>query len=152
MVLSRILKERLSAQLVTVMSILLGYIPLLVMVSRLIRDGGIPGAEQAWTYAYAFVVYSCLGYSYFHIFNMSETARRIRILYEIYAHPKIALSKMKKSYGPQDMFPVRIERLLKTGQIRVKNGRYVLRMPLLALCASIIARWRKLLGFDASSP
>ena len=134
MVLSRILKQRLSAQLVTVMSIVLGYIPLLAMVYRLVSGSGILGSEQGWhmhTFSRLYLPEVFL----FHIFNMSETCRQI--LYEIYAHLRYPFQD-KASYGPQDMFPVRLNAFSNRAN-QLNNGRYVLRMPLLALCASIIA-------------
>jgi hypothetical protein len=61
-----------------------------------------------------FVFFSSLlyGYSYFHIFNMSNTARRIHILILKYRNPKATLSEQ---YKTDTLIGLRIERLRSIG-------------------------------------
>ncbi len=57
----------------------IGLIPLLVLFSLLVPERAA-GGSVAWTALYVFGLYASSAYVYFHFFNMSETARRIRIL------------------------------------------------------------------------
>lgn len=71
------------------------------------------------------VTYGALGYCYFHFINMGETARRIRILRELYeAGGVLTLEEIMKRYNASEMVHHRLNRLLANGQIKYENGRY----------------------------
>ncbi len=148
MVISRLFIKRLPAQVITVICIFLGYCPLAAFIA-----GPIFAVQGLLLYRFSIFLYStvtylCIGYSYFHIFNMSETARRIRILYEIYKNGKISRERLRSIYGPDEMLRIRLARLQETGQVRLVNGCYLIGNPLLYNAARIIALWRKVLGFE----
>jgi hypothetical protein len=95
---------------------------------------------------YALVAYNALGYCYFHTYNMSETGRRVRILYELYRSGGLGAPEIASLYDVEDMLAVRIERLLSMGQVKVQNGRYVLDGLMLYYAARIMAFWGELIG------
>ena len=56
---------------------------------------------------------------------MSETARRIRILIQLYENNSISIDQLKNEYNSSDMINSRLERLLKMGEIKKDaSGRY----------------------------
>jgi hypothetical protein len=77
---------------------------------------------------------------------MSETGRRVRILYELYRSGGLGTAEIASLYDVEDMLSVRIERLLSMGQVKVSNGRYVLDGLMLYYAARIMAFWGELIG------
>jgi len=61
---------------------------------------------------YAFFVYNSLGYAYFHFFNMSETARRIKILLEIRKNKILEIENLTQDYKSDFMVKTRLQRLI----------------------------------------
>lgn len=58
----------------------------------------------------------CFSYSYFHLFNMSETARRIRMLRRIYSNGgAVEVKSLENEYSAEHIVKVRIQRLRDTG-------------------------------------
>lgn len=107
----------------------------------------VPAPERFAAWAYFLLAYSCIGYSYFHVFNMSETARRIRILHEFYKAGTLTREQILPLYGAQSVIGVRLERLADTGQLKLEGGRYRLNGRLLYRAALFLQFWRALLGF-----
>jgi hypothetical protein len=97
---------------------------------------------------YGAVVYACLAYSYFHVFNMSETARRIRILSELYISGSLSAEEISRAYSGEVLLGVRFDRLVATGQLEERGGRYVRAGRLLYVAALLTRGWRSVLGFD----
>lgn len=95
---------------------------------------------------YAVIIYSALAYVYFHLFNMSETARRIKILSLLYRDGATEKGRFGSGYGAGAMLEARLERLRSTGQIREADGRYVLDGKTLYLAARAVAIWAWVLG------
>lgn len=74
--------------------------------------------------AYVFLVLSLVTYSYFHFFNMSLTARRVRMMID--AYEKLETHNLKSqeiAYTHKNMISNRIDRLIKLGQIKVEKDR-----------------------------
>jgi hypothetical protein len=70
---------------------------------------------------------AALGYCYFHFVNLGETARRVRILRELVeAGGSLPRAELLKRYNAQDMVRQRLGRLLRSGQVVVRDGRYVM--------------------------
>lgn len=97
---------------------------------------------------YGCVVYSCLAYSYFHVFNMSETARRIRILSEIYLAGPLTAGEISRLYSGSALVETRIGRLVATHQLEMRGDRYVHAGRFLYIAACVTRGWRSVLGFD----
>ncbi len=108
-----------------------------------------PGSRDPSAAAYALLVALGLGYTYFHFFNMSETARRIRILRTIHRAGTLAPADLEALYRTPDIVRIRLERLVALGQIRAVDGRWVLAKRTLYLAARAVFWWRAMLGFGA---
>ena len=78
-----------------------------------------------WSGFYLFAVYLLMAYVYFHVFNMSETARRIRILAQGHRSGKVVKDEMVQNYTPGQMIDLRVERLEALGEISLRDGRYL---------------------------
>lgn len=101
---------------------------------------------------YAATVYGCVAYSYFHLFNLSETARRIRILSELYHAGPLTAGQIGRLYDATSLLEMRFERLLATRQIEQRADRFVSTGRTLYLVACLVRAWRRVLGFRAVGP
>ena len=82
--------------------------------------------------------YVTFSYSYFHFVNMGQTARRIRILREIYeARGGISYDDLLRNYNAKIILDTRIERLIGKKQIIEKNNRLYIYNPAMANIAKI---------------
>lgn len=144
MLLGRLLPKDVPRQFVALLCVAVAGGMVLVAIARLSVLHGRGPAGILWPYCV--IVYACLGYSYFHAFNMSETARRIRILYEILKAGSIEVRILDSRYGPQEMLDIRISRLIETGQIRQQGQRLVIRGRLLYVAARLLNLWHSLLA------
>ncbi len=86
------------------------------------------------------ITYAALGYCYFNFVVLSETARRIRMLIEIYDSGKEGLSieEMLHRYNAGEIAKKRIGRLLGNGQLRCEGGKYFIGKPMVLLLANWI--------------
>ena len=96
---------------------------------------------------FAVVVSGCIAYCYFHLFNMSETARRIRILTTHYlGDPVDGLS-----YPLEAMIDARIDRLIMLAALRETDGCFrPTPGPLLA--ATVVLDWWRGVLFPGRHP
>ncbi|CCQ89719.1 membrane hypothetical protein [Nitrospina gracilis 3/211] len=94
------------------------------------------------------VTYGMLGYCYFHFINLGETARRIRLLRELHeAGGGLALDELLGRYNASQMVEIRLKRLLGTGQIVERDGRYFIGKPvMLWISQAIVVAKRIVLG------
>lgn len=85
------------------------------------------------------MTYSLLGYCYFHFINLGETARRIRILRELYESKEgLAMKEILQKYSAEEIIAKRISRLINHGQIVLKDGRYYIGNPTMLFIAKIM--------------
>lgn len=85
------------------------------------------------------ISYGALGYCYFHFINLGITARRIRILRELYASEGgLTLNELLKQYNAGDMISKRLDRLLGSGQIVCRDDRYHIGKPVMLLMSRAI--------------
>jgi len=71
------------------------------------------------------ITYGTLSYCYFHFVNLGETARRIRILRELYdSKDGLSMEEILNRYNANDILEKRIGRLLNNDQIICKEGKY----------------------------
>ena len=122
---------------------------LLVSWALLVRNEPQPD-ERIWAIVYILLTYNGLAYAYCHIFNMSETSRRIRILYELSLAGRLRYEDLAAKYGATNIFDARIERLVTMRQIERDKGRFVLRSHLLYIIGVIILGWGSLLKYGPS--
>lgn len=104
--------------------------------------------EQAVAILYGILVSVFLGGSYYILFAMTEAARRIKILQEIYHKGGMTLDEMNRIYGPGPLLSVRLERLVALNQLEKKNDRYYLKGKALYGVAVLVSFWSKLLNFS----
>jgi len=101
-------------------------------------------------FVFTSAVYILMSYIYFHIFNMSETARRIRMILEIGQRSGLKASELKGHYNSIQMIENRIERLIALGQVEVHEGKLFTKSKTLYIAASAMEWWRRILGFPPS--
>ncbi len=107
---------------------------LIVMISQGWLDG-----------LYVLIVSLSFAHVYFHIFNMSESARRIRILTGAYeAQRENRPWEIREDYTPEKMIEERIARLKAMGAIGVKGGKCVSCFHPLLVATLLIERYKKL--------
>jgi len=96
---------------------------------------------------FAFMVFNGIAYAYFHIFNMSETARRIRMLLQIRrAGPAgLRVQELERQYSQKDMIEARLDRLVRMNQLSLgPDGRYRVTGKTLLVAGRIMSLWRRL--------
>jgi len=92
------------------------------------------------------VIYAALGYSYFNFLALGETARRIRMLIEIYNSKEgLCLEEILSRYNAREIVEKRIERLVNNGQLKCKDGKYFIGKPVVLLIAGSVILLKLLL-------
>jgi hypothetical protein len=137
-----------SPQKVTFYSCLFGYIPITVLLWWYAGLCTASRSSLLWMVCYSFFVSSSLMYTYFHFFNMSETARRIRILYEIDRAGSISEAELTALYKTTDIISIRMQRLIALNQMKCENGYYSVEGKTLYWAGLVILLWRKILGME----
>ena len=94
------------------------------------------------------IIYIALGYGYFHFVNLGQTARRVRLLWELYeADGGLTEEQIIRRYSARDIIDTRLGRMVATGQLFCQNGRYrVRRTTLLSMAKLILIMKRLILG------
>jgi hypothetical protein len=87
------------------------------------------------------LVSSLFGLTYFHWFNMSETARRIRMLVRYVA---LGATETQEPYNAEMILNNRLQRLSDTSTIVLVNGKFVLQRGPLLWATRVILFWRSL--------
>ncbi|MFA4992785.1 MAG: hypothetical protein WC571_02340 [Candidatus Omnitrophota bacterium] len=76
------------------------------------------------------VIYVLLGYCYFHFVGLGETARRIRMLIEIFrSKDGLSLDEILSKYNAREILDKRMGRLISNGQLICREGRYFIGKP-----------------------
>ena len=85
------------------------------------------------------LIYGALSYCYFHFINLCLTARRIRLVRDLYAATNgLTLDQLLENYNSRVMVERRTERLLNSGQIFEQNGRYFIGKPMVLFAAWVM--------------
>jgi hypothetical protein len=139
-----------SEQVIALGCAIVGNVPMTIAIWAVVlrQLTTVPG-ELMWAGIYSLLVYNSLAYSYFHVFNMGETSRRIRVLSEIYASKQLKVSEISSVYGANDILDLRLERLLSMNQIKRSGDRYLLDNKLLYYAARMVEAWGHLLGLPS---
>ena len=84
-------------------------------------------------------IYILFSYCMFHFNNLAITARRIRIIREIYSKGNsISTSELLSIYNSKIMVDLRLDRLVNTGQILLQNGRLFINSKILLAATMIL--------------
>jgi hypothetical protein len=135
-------KKAVSGQkdLLTVISVVFP----LYLVGTILSDRGLSHDLSAMIYL--FMVLAAVTYFYFHIFNMSETARRIKILSRIYKGEWKRENDLGGYREQTDPVEIRLKRLVMLKAVALGNdGRYVLKSRILLFAAGAVKAFRELL-------
>jgi hypothetical protein len=91
--------------------------------------------------------YILLSYGYFHFLNLTETARRIRILRELKEAAPDGLTRVQilERYSAEEILGKRLGRLVKNGQIVCRDERYSIGKPIILFAAKTILFFKKML-------
>jgi hypothetical protein len=146
-VLARVFR-RAAPQVVAVGAGLAGVLPTALLVGTLAVPGLSALLRMPVAVTYAAVVYACIAYSYFHLFNMGETARRIRILRELHAAGSLTAEEISRLYSGASVLEAIFDRLRATGQLELRADRFVGAGRLLYTVACLVRAWRAVLGFE----
>ncbi len=136
-------------QVIVIICSFVGHIPMAAALWMVYLRYLTTPVELFWAIIYSLIVYNILAYCYFHIFNMSDTARRVRILYEIYNSKQLKESDIASLYSANNMLDSRLERFLSMKQIKFSDGRYLLNRKFFYYVAKIVAGWGRILGLPS---
>lgn len=85
------------------------------------------------------IIYFSLGYCYFNFINLGETARRIRLVRELYdSEDGLTMEEILERYNSKEIIDKRINRLITNKQILYKNGRYFIGKPMVLFIAKLM--------------
>lgn len=138
-----------SPQIVAINAGILSTIPVFSLICFfLFNNPSFSNENIYWGIIYSFIVYSGIIYSYYHLFNMSETGRRIKIICTILINGALNKKSIIDIYGTTNPIEIRLERLLYTKILFLKNDYYMLNKKFLYWTSSFVENWRKILGFN----
>jgi len=138
------LKIAVSQQLLLFILMIFWNVPL--VIGTIITINNMPQTQVAPSLLYVVLVYNSIAYSYFHVFNMSDTARRIRLLIAVQLKEIIRDKDIAETYATTDMVNQRIERLVNMRQLATnKEGRYIINNRFLLRVSFCIDLWKKML-------
>ncbi len=90
------------------------------------------------------LTYAALGYCYFHFINLGETARRIRIVRELFeAREGLSLDEILKRYSAEEIINRRFVRLIETNQVILKDNKYFIYGSIVLWMAKILAFFKR---------
>lgn len=85
------------------------------------------------------VIYGCLGFVFFTFINMGETARRIRLLRELYEAPDgLTQEQIINRYNSKEIIDIRLKRLLTNGQVALRDDSYFIGNPMMLFFSGLI--------------
>lgn len=140
------LKKVKSPQKFTVKYLIAANIPVLLFFRFFFTREGF----GFFDFLYIFLIFNCVSYVYFHFFNMSETARRIRILaYLFLKGGRVGERDLYSLYSLDELIAVRMKRLKEMSQIEeAGESEYILKKKLLFRVSELILFFRRMLGFS----
>lgn len=113
---------------------------ILLVASR----GPAPPTVAVWELAAVWLLtYLLLTYCYIiGFFNLGESARRIRLLIELYGAGErgMDLGEILAVYNARMIVEARLQRLLSSGQIMKRDGQYFVKRRLMLYVAKILAQ------------
>lgn len=97
------------------------------LIQKILLESPHSTLEGFFYFLSHFTFYSCLNYCYFHYVNVGECSLRVRILAEINKSSEgLLVDELFSSYNDNKIFDKRMEKLLSSGHIVLKDGHYYL--------------------------
>ena len=91
-------------------------------------------------------IYAALSYCYFNFVNLGQSSIRIRIYSEIAASGNgVSMQHIALEYNEEALMRMRLQRMIESGDIMERNGRYVVGRQRLVVIARIIFAMKKLI-------
>ena len=85
------------------------------------------------------ITYVVLGYCYFHFINLGETARRVRIVRELWESEKgLSMDELLERYNASEIVNVRLQRMISNKQIVFRDDKYYIGNPIMLYLAKAI--------------
>lgn len=139
-------RQAFERQIGVIVSFLLGMLPLVIAFCFFaVKYTGFSWQEYFLLGLYLFVAYTSYSYVYFHVFNMSETARRIHILIQCRIAGELKKNEISDKYSCLDMVSNRLKRLVALKELYLRSGNYVLGRCILLLPARTLHFFRRIL-------
>ena len=139
-------------QLLLLRMVLYFNVPVLVGMGAIAFFENRPLKDLFYMALYGMCCFNLFGYAYFHFFNLSETARRVKMLILLKRGDAAAIDRMPEAYRSDEMLKARLKRLESMDQIQKgEDGRLRLRSKTLLSVAFLIDFLRKLLGFSVQA-
>jgi hypothetical protein len=92
------------------------------------------------------ITYVVLGYGYFHFINLGETARRVRILRELWeSQDGLSVDELLMRYNASEIFSIRLRRMINNEQLELRNGRYYIGNPVMLYMAKAMMMMKLIL-------
>jgi uncharacterized membrane protein len=139
------LKRDVSNQKLLLYCIALFNLPVLAILSMT----SVGRTSGLIVYAYALITFNSFAYFYFHVFNMSETARRIKLLVGIKKGKLKNANDLTGYYDDKKALMLRLERLEQLSQVKkAGNNVYSLKSRLFSNVYFLVLLFRRILGFS----
>ncbi len=137
-----------SPQLIVMKYAILCNLPMFLGALFLIKNSNIKTMDAVNTAFYCLIVYNCLAYTYCHFFNMGDTGRRIRILYELNIAGRLKYDDLENKYGVKNILEARLKRLVDMGQVKKLNDKFFIESKFLYYIGSIVLKWGFFLKYN----
>jgi len=149
-VLVQILGSRFVVKLGMLRSVILGFVSgglcVILIEWYLSVSCGVPISKDITNGVTNLIIYAFMGYGYFHFINLGETARRVRILRELYdSKDGLPMNEILERYNAKEIVEKRIARLVNNKQILFKNGRYYINSPIMLLITKALVTMKLIL-------
>lgn len=126
---------------------LLGVALALGLAATSLVRAGAPPLELAVVLAFVAATSGALAFGYWGFVNLNVTSIRIRLVKELDARGQVGRAELQARYDPRQLAQVRVERLLRYGQLVLEDGQLRLRgRALLAVALGVEALKHVVLG------
>lgn len=112
---------------------------------------GEPFGEWLFLLFVNLAVYFCLSYCYFTFINWGETARRIRLLRELYDAPDgLTKEQILARYNAAEIINIRLARLINNNQVILRDEKYYTGSPVMLFISKTIVLIKRIVLGKAS--
>lgn len=121
-----------------------GMCALVLLEALLLASRDFTGETLATALLVNFPAYMALSYCYFNFVNLGQSSIRIRIYSEIAETPGgVPIEQIGREYNEAALMQMRLHRLIESGDLREKDGRYFIGRKRLAVAANVIFALKK---------